>query len=67
LQATDGKTIFTACNKCHLIIAQGQEVNVVRVDLTQGLPFQHPGEDGERLEEFTECTDCHSGGAAVYD
>ena len=67
LATAEGKTIFTDCTKCHLIIAQGDNINQVNVNLASGLPFKHPGDAGDDLTEYTECTDCHSGGAAVYD
>jgi hypothetical protein len=67
MESESGKTIFTTCNKCHLILAQGPDISRVAVDLEEGLTFQHPGEDGEDIEEYTECTDCHTGGSAVYD
>ena len=67
LATAEGKTIFTDCTKCHLIIAEGDNINQVNVNLTEGLPFKHPGDAGDDLTEYTECTDCHSGGAAVYD
>jgi nitrate/TMAO reductase-like tetraheme cytochrome c subunit len=66
LESADGQTIFTTCNKCHLILAQGESIEQVNVDLETGLPFIHP-EDYETIEEYTECTDCHTGGAAVYE
>jgi nitrate/TMAO reductase-like tetraheme cytochrome c subunit len=67
LVSDEGKTIFTTCNKCHLIIAQGADINEVRVDLSKGLTFEHPGEDGETIEEYTNCSECHSGGKLVYE
>lgn len=67
LQTEEGKTIFTTCNKCHLIIAQGANVDQVEVNVTEGLKFEHPGDDGDTIEEYTECTDCHSGGKLVYE
>jgi nitrate/TMAO reductase-like tetraheme cytochrome c subunit len=44
------------CRSCHLILAQGEEVNAGQVDLS-GLEFEHPGEDVEGLL----CSDCHNG------
>lgn len=61
-----GDTIFTTCNKCHLILAQGKNIEEVNVNFTTGLPFRHPDDD-EEIEEFTECWDCHTGGAALYE
>jgi nitrate/TMAO reductase-like tetraheme cytochrome c subunit len=64
--ADDGQTIFTTCNKCHLILAQGETIDQVNVNIEEGLPFIHP-EDFDTIEEFTLCSDCHTGGAAVYE
>ena len=66
LESADGETIFTTCNKCHLVLAQGESIEQVNVDLEKGLPFVHP-EDFETIEEYTECTNCHTGGAEVYE
>ena len=67
LQNEASETIFTTCNKCHLILAQGESVDRVESDLIEGLSFVHPGEDGEDISEYTECTECHTGGPDVYD
>ena len=67
LESKDGGTIFTDCTKCHLIIAEGDDINQVNVNLSKGLPFKHPGDEGDELTEYTECTECHSGGASLYD
>jgi nitrate/TMAO reductase-like tetraheme cytochrome c subunit len=61
-----GHTIFTTCNKCHLILAQGDQIDRVNVNLEEGLAFVHP-EDFETIEEFTLCSECHTGGAEVYE
>ncbi len=66
MESEEGFTIFTSCNKCHLILAQGKEIAEVEVNFEEGLAFQHPDDD-EPIEEFTECTDCHTGGSFVYD
>ena len=67
MKSEEGFTIFTTCNKCHLILAQGKNIEQVEaVNFTSGLPFFHPG-DEEYVEEFSECVECHSGGAEVYD
>lgn len=63
-----GFAIFTSCDKCHLILAQGEDVDrISQVDFNHGETFAHPGEDGEVIEEYTECVDCHTGGADTYD
>jgi nitrate/TMAO reductase-like tetraheme cytochrome c subunit len=66
MQSDDGEAIFTTCNRCHLILAQGQMIDEVNVNIEEGLPFIHP-EDFEPLDEFTECSECHDGGVAVYE
>ncbi len=53
-------------SKCHVILAQGEEVEEVNVNLSQGLPFIHP-EDFDELDEYTECVDCHTGGVDIYE
>ena len=66
MESAEGDTIFTTCNKCHLILAQGESIAHVNVNLEEGLPFIHP-EDLETIEEYTECHDCHTGGADLYE
>jgi hypothetical protein len=64
--SAEGQTIFTDCTGCHLILAQGEAINQVNVNIEEGLPFVHP-EDMDTIEEFTECSDCHDGGAMLYE
>jgi len=66
MESATGEVIFTDCNRCHLILAQGDSIDEVNVNFDTGLPFVHP-EDGEEIEEYTECVDCHTGGAATYE
>jgi hypothetical protein len=66
LESAEGDTIFTTCNKCHLILAQGESIEHVDVNHEEGLPFIHP-EDFDTIEEYTECHDCHTGGADLYE
>ncbi len=61
-----GETIFTDCTRCHLILAQGESTDNVNVNIETGLPFVHP-EDGETIEEYTSCSDCHTGGIELYE
>jgi hypothetical protein len=61
-----GDTIFTDCTRCHLILAQGETTNNVNVNIDKGLPFIHP-EDDDEIEEYTDCTECHTGGVDVYE
>lgn len=66
MQSAEGETIFTNCTGCHLILAQGESISDVNVNIEEGLPFVHP-EDMEAIEEYTECFDCHTGGADIYE
>jgi hypothetical protein len=66
LESAEGHTVFTTCNKCHLILAQGESIEQVNVDLEEGLLFIHP-EDFDTMEEYTPCHDCHTGGADLYE
>ncbi|MDH5751695.1 MAG: NapC/NirT family cytochrome c [Deltaproteobacteria bacterium] len=67
LESASGKTIFTECSKCHLIISQGEDISRLDVDINKGLDFIHPDEDREEMVEYTDCTECHSGGADLYE
>jgi nitrate/TMAO reductase-like tetraheme cytochrome c subunit len=62
----DGDSVFTECSECHLILAQGESIQQVNVNLETGLDFIHP-DDYETMDEYEECTDCHTGGADVYE
>jgi nitrate/TMAO reductase-like tetraheme cytochrome c subunit len=66
MESSDGGTIFTTCNKCHLILAQGESIDEVNVDFRRGLRFVHPDDD-ETMDEYEECVDCHNGGGEVYE
>jgi cytochrome c2 len=66
MESASGETIFTDCSRCHLILAQGDSIDEVNVNLQTGLPFEHP-EDAEDIEEYTECVECHTGGAETYE
>ncbi len=66
MRSSDGEMLFTACNKCHMILAQGESIDEVNVDFNAGLSFVHP-EDGSTIEEFVNCVDCHTGGGGVYE
>jgi hypothetical protein len=61
-----GETIFTTCNRCHLILSQGPDGEKLSVDLREGKTFVH-AEDDEEIEEYSACSDCHTGGAEVYE
>jgi hypothetical protein len=62
----DGETIFTDCMKCHAILAQDEQVIRAAAEFDVGRGFVHP-EDWETLDEFTLCSDCHTGGSDIYD
>ncbi len=63
---SDGEAIFKDCTKCHAILAQDDAVIRTMADFEIGRDFVHP-EDNETFDEFTLCTDCHTGGADLYD
>jgi hypothetical protein len=62
----DGEAIFNDCASCHAILAQDDKVIETSEDFESGRSFVHP-EDYESFDEFTLCTDCHTGGAELYD
>jgi len=66
MQSDAGEQIFTTCSNCHLILAQGESIDEVKVDFRTGLAFVHP-EDGSTIEEYVDCVDCHTGGGGVYE
>lgn len=66
MQSDDGKTIFSSCSTCHVILAQGERINQVDVNFEEGLAFIHP-EDYEPMDEYEECVECHTGGADLYE
>ena len=64
--SAQGKTIFTDCTKCHLILAQGKTVDTsASVNFSKGAAFIHPG-FSDTIKEYTKCIDCHTGGADLY-
>jgi nitrate/TMAO reductase-like tetraheme cytochrome c subunit len=63
----DGEAVFNKCTVCHAILAQNERVIETSADFEIGRSFIHP-EDSESFDdEFTLCTDCHDGGADLYD
>jgi len=66
MTSSDGDTVFTTCNRCHLILSQGSDGEKLAVNLKKGKVFVHP-EDGEEIDEYSDCSDCHTGGAALYE
>lgn len=60
LQTSDGATIPSSCDSCHLIVAQGPSADVT--DLEQdlaGLGFEHPVDIGGVWQRIS-CTQCHT-------
>jgi hypothetical protein len=66
MENEEGEPIGTECSTCHVILAQGEDVAVARADFENGRAFDHP-EDGDPFDEFTYCTDCHTGGIELYE
>jgi hypothetical protein len=62
----DGEAMFHDCSSCHAILAQGEQVAEAVANFETGTAFVHP-EDFDEIDEFTLCTDCHTGGAYVYE
>jgi len=61
-----GDAIFTDCTRCHAILARGGEAIADSTGIDEGRPFVRP-EDSETFEELTLRTDCHTGGAGLYE
>ena len=66
LESSAGDTIFTTCTRCHVILSQGSDGPALSVDLKQGKTFVHP-EDDEEIDEYSDCSDCHTGGPELYE
>ncbi len=66
MESEDGDTIFADCTKCHVNLAQGENVAIAQADFDNGSSFVHP-EDDDTFDEFVLCTDCHTGGFAIYE
>jgi len=62
----DGEALFHDCTSCHAVLAQDAKVFQSMDELEKGRDFLHP-EDGYAFDEFTLCSDCHTGGAELYD
>lgn len=62
----EGEAISADCNVCHIILTQGEGAIDTKAGFDTGLEFLHP-EDWETFDEFTLCSDCHTGGADVYE
>lgn len=66
LMDADGEGIATDCTACHSVIAQDGQAIESAAAFAVGQPFEHP-EDWSAFEEFTLCSDCHTGGAELYE
>ena len=66
MQSEDGESVTTDCSTCHTILTQNDSSIGNAKNLEKGEPFVHP-EDGSTFEEFTLCSDCHTGGKEVYE
>ncbi len=62
----DGDAIPSDCATCHAVLAQADEAIATMEDFDVGRPFVHP-EDGSTFDEFSLCSDCHTGGAELYE
>jgi len=62
----DGEALFSDCIGCHAVLAQDDAAISTIADLDTGRDFTHP-EDGSTFDEFTLCSECHTGGADLYD
>lgn len=66
LMDADGESVTAECTACHSIIAQdGQAIESAQA-FDVGQPFEHP-EDWSTFEDFSLCSDCHTGGAELYE
>lgn len=66
METETGEGMVTDCNSCHVILAQGADIEEVEVNIEEGLPFVHP-EDYSVIDEYEACSDCHTGGAGTYE
>lgn len=62
----EGESVPWDCSTCHAILAQDGESVGMTGDLETGQPFVHP-EDGSTFDEFSLCSDCHTGGKELYE
>jgi hypothetical protein len=62
----DGESVATECSTCHVILAQDDSSIETMDDFDSGNAFVHP-EDGDTFEEFTLCSECHTGGKELYE
>jgi hypothetical protein len=62
----EGEPLFSDCVRCHAVVAQDDQAIATMADFESGRGFVHP-EDGSTFDEFTLCSDCHTGGKEVYE
>jgi len=62
----NGESLFHDCTSCHAVLAQDEMAIGTIGDLETGRSFIHP-EDGSSFDESTLCSECHTGGAELYD
>jgi len=61
-----GEAVFDDCSGCHAVLAQGGQAIETMAEFDEGTGFVHP-EDWGTFDEFSLCSDCHTGGAALYE
>jgi hypothetical protein len=66
MQDAEGEPVFSDCVKCHAILAQDDGAIETMADFELGRDFVHP-EDSDTFDEFSLCSDCHTGGKDLYD
>jgi len=62
----DGESITTECATCHTVLAQDDSSIATMDEFSAGQEFVHP-EDGSTFDEFTLCSECHTGGKELYE
>jgi hypothetical protein len=63
---SEDESIVTDCTTCHTVLAQNESTVGTLDEPERGQQFLHP-EDGSAFEEFTLCSDCHTGGKELYE
>jgi hypothetical protein len=66
MRNSEGESIVSDCTTCHSVVAQKSPSTATTDDFEKGQQFLHP-EDGSAFEEFTLCSDCHTGGKELYE
>jgi hypothetical protein len=62
----EGDSVSTECATCHTLLAQDDSAIGTMEEFASGQDFVHP-EDGSSFEEFTLCSECHTGGKELYE